>query len=130
METVRSSQDVDRKLGLAVRDRRIGIGMTQDELAQLSGVTFQQIQKYEHGANRISFSRLVQIARALGCRVAEFAIAVDEPDGRPAIIPDYDRFHPLPGAKQLLQAYVALSGRRRAALLEFLEQDGARRGEA
>ena len=55
---------MDVALGAAVRIRRRTIGMSQEALAEQCGVSFQQIQKYENGANRISFSRLVQIARA------------------------------------------------------------------
>ncbi|HMT45537.1 MAG TPA: helix-turn-helix transcriptional regulator [Novosphingobium sp.] len=57
---------VDVELGKLVRETRKTISMTQTQLAEASGVKFQQIQKYEVGANRISASRLVAIARAMG----------------------------------------------------------------
>nr|QQZ51027.1 helix-turn-helix transcriptional regulator [Phenylobacterium glaciei] len=53
--------------------------MSQEALAEQCGVSFQQIQKYENGANRISFSRLVQIARALRCRVVDLMDVLDTP---------------------------------------------------
>ena len=53
---------IDVHLGRRLRRRRRILGLTQQQLAGACGVRFQQIQKYENGANRISFSRLVQIS--------------------------------------------------------------------
>ena len=69
--STKAPDPMDIALGAAVRIRRRTIGMSQEALAEQCGVSFQQIQKYENGANRISFSRLVQIARALRCRVTD-----------------------------------------------------------
>ena len=63
---------VDQHVGRQVRLRRTELGMTQDQLAQCVGVKFQQIQKYESGSNRISASRLWEIATALNVKVAYF----------------------------------------------------------
>ncbi|GLO70722.1 transcriptional regulator [Phaeobacter inhibens] len=63
---------VDTHVGKRIRHRRWLIGMTQQQLADLSGVKFQQIQKYETGANRVSASRLWQIADALGVTISFF----------------------------------------------------------
>ena len=63
--STKAPDPMDIALGAAVRIRRRTIGMSQEALAEQCGVSFQQIQKYENGANRISFSRLVQISRAL-----------------------------------------------------------------
>lgn len=56
---------VDRAVGARVRFRRMELGMSQEKLADAIGLTFQQVQKYEKGTNRIGSSRLVQIATAL-----------------------------------------------------------------
>ena len=56
---------VDAHVGMKVRSRRQVLDMSQDDLAQACGITFQQVQKYERGTNRISVSRLVEIAKAL-----------------------------------------------------------------
>jgi transcriptional regulator with XRE-family HTH domain len=56
---------VDIAVGKKIRIRRIQVGMSQTKLGDQLGVTFQQIQKYERGANRVSCSRLVEIAKAL-----------------------------------------------------------------
>src|SRR4051794_24641337 len=57
------NHDVDRHVGKRVRMHRIMIGVTQDQLGKKLGLTFQQIQKYENGSNRIAASRLYSIAR-------------------------------------------------------------------
>jgi len=58
--------EIDVTVGARVRNRRKLLGMSQITLAERIGVTFQQLQKYEKGTNRIGASRLVQIAAALG----------------------------------------------------------------
>ena len=63
---------VDVHVGARVRTRRLLIGMNQETLARALGLTFQQVQKYEGGANRISASRLSQIADILGVPIAYF----------------------------------------------------------
>ena len=63
---------VDVHVGSRVRQRRWMTGMTQQQLAERVGIKFQQIQKYETGMNRISASRLWDIAEALGVPVAFF----------------------------------------------------------
>ena len=63
---------VDLHVGKVIRQRRWLAGMTQQKLAQEIGVKFQQVQKYETGANRVSSSRLWEIAGALGVTVSEF----------------------------------------------------------
>lgn len=68
----RAASAKDRKLGQRVRTRRLEIGMSQERLAELLGITFQQVQKYEKGANRIAASRLHDIAAALEMPVARF----------------------------------------------------------
>ncbi|MGC2856709.1 helix-turn-helix domain-containing protein [Novispirillum sp. DQ9] len=57
---------VDLHIGSRIRLRRVLLGLSQQQVAGAVGVTFQQIQKYESGANRISAARLYDIARALG----------------------------------------------------------------
>jgi transcriptional regulator with XRE-family HTH domain len=63
---------VDIHVGARLRLRRNLTGLSQEQLGKASGLTFQQIQKYEHGANRISASRLYQMARLLDVPVAYF----------------------------------------------------------
>ena len=63
---------IDRHVGLRIRMRRKELGLSQERLADAVGLTFQQIQKYERAANRVSASKLFEIARALNTGVAYF----------------------------------------------------------
>jgi len=63
---------VDAHVGGRVRTRRNLLGLSQERLGEMLGITFQQIQKYERGANRISAGRLFEIARILGVSVPYF----------------------------------------------------------
>jgi transcriptional regulator with XRE-family HTH domain len=72
MNDERAANAIDRKLGQRVRSRRLEIGMSQERLAELLGVTFQQVQKYEKGVNRIAASRLYDIATSLEMPIARF----------------------------------------------------------
>jgi transcriptional regulator with XRE-family HTH domain len=65
----KSPNEVDRHVGSRVRMRRMMIGMSQEKLGEALGLTFQQVQKYEKGTNRISASRLQQIAGVLGVSI-------------------------------------------------------------
>jgi len=71
---------LDQALGLAIRLRRHAKGLSQSTLGEAIGVSFQQIQKYERGANRVSFSTMVRICQALGCNVADLAAEVEQLD--------------------------------------------------
>jgi transcriptional regulator with XRE-family HTH domain len=71
---------VDVHVGKRVRHRRWLTGMTQQQLAEQVGIKFQQIQKYETGANRVSASRLWDIAEALDVPVSFFFEGLDEKD--------------------------------------------------
>jgi transcriptional regulator with XRE-family HTH domain len=66
------AQDIDRHIGARMRERRIMLGLTQQQLADLIGVTYQQAHKYEKGINRIAAGRLSRIAQALGVEIGYF----------------------------------------------------------
>ncbi len=72
---------IDIHVGSRVRMRRMMVGMSQEKLGDALGLTFQQIQKYEKGANRIGASRLHQIASALGVQIEFFYEGAPTPDG-------------------------------------------------
>ena len=111
---------MDIALGAAVRIRRRTIGISQEALAEQCGVSFQQIQKYENGANRISFSRLVQIARALKCRVVDLMDVLDGPDRETTGDLDLLTRMRTPGAIELLAAYELMAPEARSALVSLL----------
>jgi transcriptional regulator with XRE-family HTH domain len=62
----------DIHIGRKVREKRISLGMSQSALAEKLGITFQQVQKYESGANRVGGSRLWDISNSLGVPVSYF----------------------------------------------------------
>ena len=111
---------MDIALGAAVRIRRRTIGISQEALAEQCGVSFQQIQKYENGANRISFSRLVQIARALKCRVVDLMDVLDGPDRNNTGDVDLLTRMRTPGAVELLAAYEQMAPEARSSLVSLL----------
>jgi transcriptional regulator with XRE-family HTH domain len=76
------STEFDEQLGLRVRQARKKMKMSQEQLGKTVGVSFQQMQKYENGSNRISASRLVQIARALQSPINFFLDASEPPATR------------------------------------------------
>ncbi|MET0272693.1 MAG: helix-turn-helix domain-containing protein [Phenylobacterium sp.] len=111
---------MDIALGAAVRIRRRTIGISQEALAEQCGVSFQQVQKYENGANRISFSRLVQIARALQCRVTDLMDVLDGPDRETTGDLDLLTRMRTPGVMELVSAYERLTPEARTSLVGFL----------
>jgi transcriptional regulator with XRE-family HTH domain len=81
--TTSRTQDIDRHVGARIRERRIMLGLTQQQLADLIGVTYQQAHKYERGINRVSAGRLFEIARVLSVPVSYFFEGLDSQTGRP-----------------------------------------------
>ena len=118
--TTKAPDPMDIALGAAVRIRRRTLGISQEALADQCGVSFQQIQKYENGANRISFSRLVQIARALNCRVVDLMDVLDSPDRETTVDVDLLTRMRTPGALELLAAYEIMPPEARATLVNVL----------
>ena len=70
--TARSADDVDAYVGSRVRLRRMALGISQEQLGEALGLTFQQIQKYEKGQNRIGAGRLFKIAQVMSVGVEYF----------------------------------------------------------
>lgn len=64
--------DIHRRVVSRIRERRLQVGMTQEQLAQIIRVAFQQVHKYEYGLSRVSADRFYQIATALGVLVGYF----------------------------------------------------------
>jgi len=74
---VNRANDTDRHVGTRIRERRIMLGLSQQQMADLIGVTYQQAHKYERGINRISAGRLYEIAQVLGIPVGYFFEGLD-----------------------------------------------------
>ena len=77
------SHPIDEYVGRRIRDERLRAGLSQGDLAERIGVAFQQLQKYERAANRVSASRLWMLAEALGQPIASFFPADLTPDLAP-----------------------------------------------
>ena len=108
---------VDVHVGKRIRHRRWMVGTTQQQLAEKVGIKFQQIQKYETGMNRVSASRLWDIAHALGVPVSFFFDGIES-----APVPASD----MPGdllsdreALELLRSYYAMPENQRKQLFEL-----------
>ncbi|MET0337908.1 MAG: helix-turn-helix transcriptional regulator [Caulobacter sp.] len=81
----RSPNPIDVHVGARIRLRRRSLGISQERLAEDLGLTFQQVQKYERGANRVSASKLYEIARSLQISVTFFFDDLADPlEGRDA----------------------------------------------
>ncbi len=85
-DTVKQPTDIDRYVGMKVRAARRELKLTQDALGQMLDITFQQVQKYERGVNRISSGKLYEIANVLKRPLEYFypeqTVETDEDEGR------------------------------------------------
>ena len=70
---------IDRHVGLRIRLRRKELGISQEKLAESIGLTFQQVQKYERAANRVSASKLWEMAQALSTHIGYFYEGLGDP---------------------------------------------------
>ncbi len=113
---------LDVALGGRIRLRRRELGLSQGQLARQLGITFQQVQKYEHGTNRVSFSRLAEIAQAFKRSVADIVGDMDKANPSPVIARRIGHLNE-PGAAELVEAYSAIqSPKQRRALLSLTKQ--------
>ncbi len=112
------SNDIDVHLGKRLRRRRRLLGLTQQQLAGSVGVRFQQIQKYECGANRISAARLWQLSEALEVPVGYFYDGLSEQDS-PQPAQDGGEMFARKETLDLIRAYYQLGERPRRRLLDL-----------
>ena len=105
--TPRVGDPRDAEIGQRVRTLRLQRGLSQTELGNLISVTFQQVQKYEKGTNRISAGRLQRIAEVLGVPVAFFFAAPDEQQRSPDARVEFS-FLQTEGALRLARAYARI----------------------
>ena len=106
------TNEIDKHLGKRLRQRRRSLGLTQQQIAEAVGVRFQQIQKYECGANRVSAARLWRIATALEVPVNYFFEGLSD---QPVMIPGPTRDE----SADLVRTYHALGERPRRRLLDL-----------
>jgi transcriptional regulator with XRE-family HTH domain len=116
----RSATVGDKEIGRRIREARHAGALSQTDLADKVGVTFQQVQKYEKGANRVSVGRLHRIAEALGVSALSL---LDGSNGKTRRKPSTDthKFLTVAGALRLVRAYEKLSRETREALVSLAE---------
>ena len=113
---------VDMHVGARVRLRRTLLGLSQEKLGEAIGLTFQQVQKYERGANRIGASRLYDLSKVLDVKVSYFfedmsdQIAARSPRQIRGMVQEEDSYEPDPMAKretlELVRAYYKINDPR------------------
>jgi transcriptional regulator with XRE-family HTH domain len=135
----KSTGTIDKEIGSRMRMRRMLIGMSQEKLGEMLGLTFQQVQKYEKGTNRISVSRMIDIANVLGVDIHFFfegltggkKAAGSEP-AQPAFVSD---FMATQEGHQLMRAFTRIGNpKMRRAVVQLAtslaeSEDGAKRSK-
>ena len=131
MMTPKKPDPVDVEVGQRIRIQRLQSGLSQTSLAEQLGVTFQQVQKYEKGVNRVGAGRLTKIAKVLGVPVSTFfgahdAVTTDRAERGSASSPL--KLLTVPGALRLLRAYGQLhDGKMRRSIVDLVENIAAGR---
>lgn len=115
---------VDIAVGIRVRERRRQLGQSQEALGEAIGVSFQQTQKYERGANRVSASMLVRIARSQGVPVAWYFEGLDAATPAPTEHLERDRWLTGAAADRLVLAAMALPPAVLTALADLAQRIG------
>src|SRR5215216_707757 len=131
MITPKKPDGIDVEVGQRIRIQRLQSGLSQTSLAEQLGVTFQQVQKYEKGVNRVGAGRLTKIATVLGVPVSTFFGAHDgetleRSDRGTASSPL--KLLTVPGALRLLRAYGQLNdGKMRRSIIDLVDNISAGR---
>ena len=124
MPRIRSGA-LDVLLGERLKDLRVRAGLSQSELGERVGISFQQIQKYERGQSRISASLLFRLAEMFDVQVQHFYQGLSEPDAAPVqaeIETDVLQYAQSEEGRALLAAFSAIrSARLRRHILELIE---------
>ena len=110
---------VDVHVGKRIRHRRWMVGMTQQQLADQVGIKFQQIQKYETGMNRVSASRLWQIAGTLGVTISFFFEGLEGAEGEAPAAAVPGDFLADKEALELVRSYYAIPEPQRRRLFDL-----------
>ena len=123
---------IDVHVGKRLRKRRVALGISQTELSKHLGITFQQVQKYEKGVNRISAGRLFEMAQVLGITITYFYEGVDDLLDAPVGLMVHEDDHPpslpvLDGeAMELVTAFQKIDDKSlRRSLLETIRAAAA-----
>jgi transcriptional regulator with XRE-family HTH domain len=130
--SVKRPDPVDVEVGHRIRIERLSRGLSQTALANQLGVTFQQVQKYEKGVNRVGAGRLTKIAEVLGVPVATFFSGKELLDSDPTQTSGEAsplKLLTVSGAFRLLRAYADIEDANlRRSIVDLVEQISSRRG--
>jgi transcriptional regulator with XRE-family HTH domain len=125
----RQTNVVDAHIGQRVKFRRISLGLSQEELSAQLGLSFQQVQKYESGANRISASRLLDLGGALKCSFAFFFEGLPDLQKAAEANPYDQALTEFMGSRECLQLCLAFltldDDRTRRAVIGLVQAMGA-----
>lgn len=117
--SVRGVTGMDRTIGLRLRARRLEQHMSQDALAEKLGVSFQQVQKYEKGVNRVGSARLVEIARVLDVDTAYFLGDLNGNGKQSVTISRFAEFMATKDGLDINEAMIKLSEPHRRAMIDM-----------
>ena len=124
--SVKRPDPVDVEVGHRIRIERLSRGLSQTALANQLGVTFQQVQKYEKGVNRVGAGRLTKIAEVLGVPVGTFFSGKEMLEGEPGETGAEAsplKLLTVSGAFRLLRAYAEIEdGNLRRSIVDLVEQ--------
>jgi transcriptional regulator with XRE-family HTH domain len=125
MSTVKRANQIDKHLGLRLRMRRLALRMSQTALADSIGVTFQQVQKYEKGTNRISASTLQKLSETLQVPITDFFDGLSRGPFPDVSNTERMEFLSVPEGLALMKAYQNIESKElRRALVELAVELG------
>ncbi len=124
-QVARAGREADAQVGKLIRLRRLQLGLSQSELGRRIGVTYQQVQKYEQGLNRVNAVSLQALGTALEVQTSYF-FSENSPSGRDAVSVVVDdvleRFLSLPDARSIVAAFPNIKPARvRREVAKFIE---------
>ncbi|XUM21011.1 helix-turn-helix domain-containing protein [Bradyrhizobium oligotrophicum S58] len=118
----RVAHEIDTHIGSRIKMRRLELGLSQEHLAATLGLSFQQVQKYEKGVNRVSGGRLAAIAHELKVDVAFFYKRETDPDGGDVPVSVVQGFLGTSSGMRVAKAFIAIeSSAARAAIVDLVE---------
>jgi transcriptional regulator with XRE-family HTH domain len=106
MSSKNNTAELEARIGERIRSRRIRAGVSQENLGKPLGITFQQIQKYEKGTNRVSAGRLLKIAEVLECSVMDFFEGLQ--DSRTSAAAEFSKFMATKEGIEIIEAMMRI----------------------
>jgi transcriptional regulator with XRE-family HTH domain len=113
--------EVDQHVGARLRSLRLMLGVTREKLAEIAGVTYQQIQKYETGANRLSAGKLVAMGEGLGVKPEYFFDGLPSADSADSMPSDIRDFMASRDGVAIMKAFQLLPASKRSAIMRLVQ---------